>query len=44
MRVIARMPNEPAGAVTAAGVSTGEGMSRVLGSVVEFGAAAVVTT
>lgn len=44
MRVIARMPNEPADAGAAAGMSAGEGVSRVLGSVVEFGAAAVVTT
>jgi len=37
------MPNDPADAGVAMGASAGEGVSPVL-SVVEFGAAAVVTT
>jgi hypothetical protein len=44
MRVIARMPNEAVDAGAAAGASGGDEVSLVLGSVVEFGAAAVVTT
>jgi hypothetical protein len=44
MRVIARMPNEPAAADAATPASGGEGVALVLGSMGEFGGAAVVTT